>query len=1099
MKTKTIKTRLTAGLISLVMIFSLFATSAGAALAQTIQTPNTLTQQSGVVTEENNLNTPTEPQGTEAKTESGTATTENKTTENEQPAVVDGDQTQNNEAAAASAAQLDNNAITANAPTAAVASTQAAVDNKITFKVYGGPYGWHLFDFEVNLIDSDRNPIILTSLSEKSRTYNIYTSDSNAGFIGGPGTPRWLDYDVSVDTMIEAISGITKELEEREKSKLFFSKAELETFLPNGKRDELFDFYRIGYRRGDNVYSYVHTPVNENYGPGIAKYPFTGPTGVSNNFVFAKPLNIVEGLDSADKGVQIQMFDYDYSTPNYESWGSNGQLYQGLVKRNLENVDVDGDSKPDGEFLPIKKSDSKALDDSFSTKKTQNTNGTVTSNYKGTANGLFVKNIYDNGKKTNTSDIPAGTFYYSSFENYAYWNQPSTNAGTGNFELYKEIGTPKNEGGIDFQRGNFMPYNPIKPGIHAPISNKYDENGQLLQPGSEGYGAQLYKTQAPKKPNGPLEDGNNYYFGMVVSADFVQMKEGKLSNQDMVYEFNGDDDLWVYIDNVLVLDLGGVRGAQSGSINFSTGIVNWRDSSDNSGIRGNTTIKDQFKEAAAEAKEPFNEADSNWNENTFSDFSSHEIKIFYMERGAGASDCKMKFNLPVLPKGSVTVRKEVENINEGSYSDVDFNFKLFLQSAVNPETVSNNPDYIVKEGVAYEVQKNRTYTPQKNDIDGTETKTGSDGSFTLRHGQQALFKDLAESSQKYIIQETGVGTTEYDDFKVDGKPVNEGGGSVISDSSGNSIVQSKALEVGKDNFINFINTCTGTNQHTINIKKVMETGQTSEDLFTFMVNVGGQAFTGEYTVLDKNGQLSGSQKCADGKITIKADQTIKIDKIAAGTSFNVEEIELDANKYDTPTYTMDIQATPTQVGIGGIIPENPKAINVTVKNTKKVSGLTIEKTIDDVKYIDGDPIFTFKITEVDKDGNPLYVAGSQQLKTELYRTLRLSEAVGKTAKITIENLPVGYYKVEELNTMRYTCMSTNPQIVDMTVNQNNQQNAQTVKFENNLTSKGKYSHTDVVENSFKVDKATGNIDWKKNDVPQGQTPNGEQNTQQPQQ
>lgn len=56
-----------------------------------------------------------------------------------------------------------------------------------------------------------------------------------------------------------------------------------------------------------------------------------------------------------------------------------------------------------------------------------------------------------------------------------------------------------------------------------------------------------------------------------------------------------------------------------------------------------------------------------------------------MERGAGASNCKMQFNLPTVPKDSISVTKEVTNVNEGAYTDVDFNFKLYVEQKAGEE------------------------------------------------------------------------------------------------------------------------------------------------------------------------------------------------------------------------------------------------------------------------------------------------------------------------------------------------------------------------------------------------------------------------------
>ena len=74
----------------------------------------------------------------------------------------------------------------------------------------------------------------------------------------------------------------------------------------------------------------------------------------------------------------------------------------------------------------------------------------------------------------------------------------------------------------------------------------------------------------------PLTDINgssDFYYGMTVGFNFIQPEEGKVNNNPMVFEFSGDDDVWVFVDGKLVLDIGGFHEAVGGSINFATGEV----------------------------------------------------------------------------------------------------------------------------------------------------------------------------------------------------------------------------------------------------------------------------------------------------------------------------------------------------------------------------------------------------------------------------------------------------------------------------------------------------------------------------------------------
>ena len=107
----------------------------------------------------------------------------------------------------------------------------------------------------------------------------------------------------------------------------------------------------------------------------------------------------------------------------------------------------------------------------------------------------------------------------------------------------------------------------------------------------------------------------NYHFGMCSEINFYLPETGKFGEKDLKFEFSGDDDLWVFLDDELVLDLGGIHRAQEGYINF-TQQVSWR---------------------AGFEEEPFTIKETPYNE--------HKLTIYYMERGASESNCKISFNI----------------------------------------------------------------------------------------------------------------------------------------------------------------------------------------------------------------------------------------------------------------------------------------------------------------------------------------------------------------------------------------------------------------------------------------------------------------------
>ena len=281
-----------------------------------------------------------------------------------------------------------------------------------------------------------------------------------------------------------------------------------------------------------------------------------------------------------------------------------------------------------------------------------------------TVNHLFLENEYNS----------SGYFQFDSTENFA--TLKATN--DGNFTVYRELGTSYNTANKPtLKHGQFYPYNIISEGNYSR-DNPENLFSTDARPNSNTRGAladseprkyeKLYSAGSTGKVDG--QDYIDFYFGMELEAEFVQTVSGFDSwGHDIIFEFKGDDDFWLYVDDELVLDLGGIHSALGGTVNFRTGEVHMdKDNTPNKeGI--NTTLRDIFKanylsrgmsetEADDELDEIFEKNEQG--QYTFKDYSRHKMKAFYMERGGGASNLKMKFNLASVTPGSVVLNKKID-------------------------------------------------------------------------------------------------------------------------------------------------------------------------------------------------------------------------------------------------------------------------------------------------------------------------------------------------------------------------------------------------------------------------------------------------------
>jgi fibro-slime domain-containing protein len=523
-------------------------------------------------------------------------------------------------------------------------------------------------------------------------------------------------------------------------------------------------------------------------------------------------------------------------------------------------------------------------------------------------------------------------------------------------------------------------------------------------------------------PDQSAKDNLNYGFGTQFTIPFTVTETGKnVDGSEMEFNFTGDDDVWVYIDGALVLDMGGAHNKAEGKINFAKQEATIRTGTSNAKLgnsltvggrtpaepNGNTTVKFENIMVKKSGSEPVTLDKYMKKSGTV-----HELKMYYMERGMWNSNMSISYSFVPLPSG-LTLSKTLDttDVNAGLKNAVqgldNFDFKIQKKNLKTDEA-----NYSDVENLGYTLYDydDRTFPGQEakdstatfsssyfaSDFINTKDKNNS-SAFYAGTGFQITESIPQGTKLQYDTSKTRWGV--YDSI-TSRAAIEEGKGAVATFNMGDDT--SSEMDV-VNRYVNFVNT---PKVGSLSVAKKYE-GYAPENEtfgFTVLVDLTGHDYYDSYK-LEYTGTQNGTTD-ENGHFTLKVGDTVTFAGIPAGATYKVVE---DAPGADDTW----VQDTAKCTKLTGTIVANTTSAAVVTNKTKTTvkdyviyaeAGKTVTYAPDGVTITDltapitGDKDIT---TNVNKDGKGEFTPTSSNKKYDVNYEGTTTDKGNFAGKITV--------------------------------------------------------------------------------------------------